>query len=130
MGKIQDFRVWTKENKIRHFFVDLVLGLIVVLAIYFLGRFYYNHKLKIGEKCYTYTTKVFIDESNNFDQLGFEFINAKTGKVVRTRSPKPVGLDTFDFSKKYIVKYLCDDDTYKEIILEVKEERRLKRRIN
>lgn len=130
MGKIRDFKTWTRKNKFRHFFVDLILGLIIVLVLYFLGRAYYTSHLETGVKCYSYTNRVFIDKTNTFDQLGYEFVNSKTNKVVKARSPKPVDLDTFDFSRKYIIKYLCDDDTYKEIVLDFKEERRLKRRLN
>lgn len=114
---VQQFLLVLKRNSIVWFFFKLAIILSVGYCLYFLGRLNYDHKLDIGLNCFCKTDSVFIDRTNYLDQIGFKF-TIHTGKQIRYLSPIDADLETFNYSRVYTVRYLCDDYNYNELILE------------
>lgn len=114
--KNKQFKAWVKKNGWKGLVVEFTLGLSLVLSIYFIGRNLYMKTLNSGQNCFCKTDSVFIDRTNYLDQIGFTFTTHK-GEQIRYLSPIDVDLKTFNYSRPYTVRYLCDDYTYNELIL-------------
>lgn len=105
-----------RRNSVIWFFTKLIFGLIIVNSLYFIGRSHYENKLNEGLNCYCKTDSVFIDKTNYLNQIGFTF-TIHTDKQIRYLTPKDINLKTFNYSRTYTVRYLCEDYTYNELIL-------------
>lgn len=106
-----------RRNSVVWFFSKLIIGLILMYSLYLIGRNHYENKLESELNCFCKTDSVFIDKTNYLDQIGFTF-TIYTGKQIRYLSPKDINLKTFNYSRTYTVRYLCEDYTYNELLLE------------
>lgn len=118
-NKNKQFKAWIKRNGWKGLVVEFILGLSLALGIYFIGDYFYNKKLKEGKQCYTKTVYIGIDKSNYLDNIHFKFITY-TGDTILFRDPNTPTWEvtSFDFSKVYTVKYLCDEPKYNTLIKE------------
>jgi hypothetical protein len=113
------FKAWVKRNGWKGLVIEFAIGLSLALGIYFIGDYFYERKLKEGQQCYARTIYIGVDKSNYLDNIQFKFITY-TGDTILFRDPNisTRKLSSFDFSRVYTVKYLCDDPKYNTLLIE------------
>ena len=122
--KNKQFKAWVKRNGWKGIVVELSLALSLGLGIYIIGRNYYMETLNSGQNCFCKTNSVFIDKTAGYlNQVGFKFTDYKNNEIIG-RYAQHISISSFDFSRTYTVRYLCDTPKYKELLLEDWDESR------